>query len=182
MCIRDRQLRRGDGAGHFGAATPIGTGFASVRLLAAVGDMTGDGWPDLMGQPAGQAIRIYPGNGLSGLKASYVAHGAISATAQVPVGRWTADGAPDSLFVKGSTTTLYAGNGPGGLSSARKVTLNLAAYDWVIGISDIGLTGHADLVVRKRSDGSLYLIPGTTTGFGAPRFLAQGMGVFDLAG
>ena len=27
------------------------SGFGKVRLLAAVGDMTGDGWPDLMGQP-----------------------------------------------------------------------------------------------------------------------------------
>ena len=39
----------------------IATGFGEVRLLAAVGDMTGDGWPDLMGQPAGGSMRIYPG-------------------------------------------------------------------------------------------------------------------------
>ena len=33
---------------------PDSPGFGKVRLLAAVGDMTGDGWPDLMGQPAGR--------------------------------------------------------------------------------------------------------------------------------
>ncbi|KQW49411.1 hypothetical protein ASC77_12135 [Nocardioides sp. Root1257] len=175
-------LRRGDGTGHFGAPVVIGTGFSSVKLLAAVGDMTGDGWPDLMGQPVGGAIRIYPGNGLSGLRPSYVAHGAIKATAQVPVGRWNSDGAPDSLFRKGAKTYLFPGNGPGGLTGARAISVNLTPYDWVIGISDIGLTGHADLVVRQRSTGALYLLPGSATGFGKPRFLAAGMGVFDLAG
>ena len=63
--------------------------------------MTGDGCPDLMGQPAGGAIRIYPGNGLSGLEPSYVAHGAIDAGRQVAVGRWDADGAPDTPVPQG---------------------------------------------------------------------------------
>ncbi|GAA4696113.1 FG-GAP-like repeat-containing protein [Nocardioides conyzicola] len=177
----DLELRRGNGTGRFGSPTVIGTGFSSVRLLAAVGDMTGDGWPDLMGQPSGGAIRIYPGAGMSGLRSSYVAHGAISASAQVPVGRWTSDGAPDSLFTKGGKATLYPGNGPGGLTKGAAVSLDLKPYNWVIGISDIGITGHADLVVR-RSNGYLYLIPGSATGFGKPRFLASGMGVYDLAG
>jgi hypothetical protein len=121
----------------------IGTGFSGVSLLAAVGDLTGDGWPDLTGQPAGDAVRIYPGNGLSALQPGYVA---------------------------------------GGLSGKRALGVDLTPYDWVIGISDIGLTGHADLVVRKRSNGKLFLLPGTASGFGKPRFLARGMGVYDLAG
>ncbi|GAA4732571.1 hypothetical protein GCM10023350_15000 [Nocardioides endophyticus] len=176
------ELRRGDGTGHFAAPLVIGTGFSGVGLLAAVGDMTGDGWPDLTGQPAGGAVQIYPGNGLGGLKASYVARGAVSATAQIAVGRWNADGAPDTVFRKGGKATLYVGNGPGGLTSKRALGVDLTPYDWVIGISDIGLTGHADLVVRKKSNGKLFLLPGSPSGFGKPRFLAQGMGVYDLAG
>jgi len=175
-------LRRGDGTGHFAEPVVIGSGFAAVSLLAAAGDMTGDGWPDLMGQPAGGSMQIYPGNGLSGLQASYAASGAVSATGQVPVGRWNADGAPDTIFRKGSKAILYAGNGPGGLSGKRGLGLDLTPYDWVIGISDIDLTGHADLVVRKKSNGVLFLLPGNSTGFGKPRFLAQGMGGYDLAG
>ena len=76
-------LRRGDGRGGFAAAVKIADGFGAVRLLAAVGDMTGDGRPDLMGQPKGGSLRIYPGNGLAGLKASYVAHSPITAGQQV---------------------------------------------------------------------------------------------------
>ncbi|CAB4710811.1 MAG: hypothetical protein F2667_07635 [Actinobacteria bacterium] len=178
----DLFLRRGDGQGHFPKAVKIGTGFGSVGLLAAVGDMTGDGYPDLMGQPRGGAMRIYPGLGTAGLGPSYAAHSAISATSQIPVGRWTGDGAPDSLFRQGATTTLFAGNGPGGLTGGEDLGLDLSAYDWVIGISDAGLVGHPDLVVRAKKTGYLFLIPGTPDGFGTRRYLGEGMGVYDLAG
>ncbi|MFC4784148.1 FG-GAP-like repeat-containing protein [Nocardioides sp. MAHUQ-72] len=176
------KLRPGDGEGHFGKAVTIGTGFGDVGLLAAVGDMTGDGWPDLMGQPRGGAIRIYPGNGVDGLRASYVAHGSIDAGSQVAVGRWNRDGAPDSLFRQGSKLTLFPGNGPGGLTSPTSLGLDLSPYDWVVGVSDVGLTGHPDLIVRAKRTGYLWLIPGTAKGFSPRRFLGEGMGAYDLAG
>ena len=119
MIVRNRNsgklwLYRGNGQGQFAAPTALATGFKSVKLLAAVGDMTGDGWPDLTGQPAGGSMRIYPGSGISGLQASYAAFKQIKAGIQVPVGRWDADGAPDSLFRSGKRVSLYPGNGPGG--------------------------------------------------------------------
>jgi hypothetical protein len=175
-------LRRGDGTGRFGPAIRLADGFKGVGLLAAVGDMTGDGFPDLMGQPQGAAIRIYPGNGTAGLKTSYVAHGRIDAARQVAVGRWDGDGAPDSLFRKGSKLTLFPGNGPGGLTSPKSLSLDLAPYDWVVGVSDVSLTGHADLIVREKATGILWLVQGTATGFKQRRFLAEGMGEYDLAG
>ncbi|NYD40939.1 FG-GAP-like repeat-containing protein [Nocardioides panaciterrulae] len=176
------KLRLGDGQGHFGRPETIGKGFGRVSLLAAVGDMTGDGWPDLMGQPRGDAMRIYPGNGTDGLQASYVAHGAISAGSQVAVGRWDGDGAPDSLFRSGDKLALYPGNGPGGLTNPEALGLDLSHYDWVVGISDENLTGHPDLLVRSKRNGRLWLIPGTTDGFGKRRYLGGGMGAYDLAG
>ena len=103
MIVRNRKsdrllLYRGDGAGHFAAPTLLARGFRGVKLLAAVGDMTGDGWPDLTGQPAGHSMMIYPGNGTAGLQPAYAAFRAIKAGVQVAVGRWDGDGAPDSLF------------------------------------------------------------------------------------
>lgn len=178
----DLNLRRGDGKGHFAAPVKLSSGFATATLLAAVGDMTGDGWPDLMAQPKGGVVRIYPGAGMKGLRASYPAHGTINAGRQIAVGRWDGDGAPDSLFLKSAKPSLYSGNGPGGLTSGRSLSLDLARYDWVIGISDIDLTGHADLVVREKATGYLWLIPGTPTGFGTRRLLAEGMGGYNLAG
>jgi hypothetical protein len=175
-------LRSGDGRGRFGKGLKIASDFGSVGLLAAVGDMTGDGYPDLMGQPAGKDIRIYPGNGLNGLKPSYVAHGAIDAARQVAIGRWDGDGAPDSLFRKGSQLMVFPGNGPGGLTSPQALGLDVSAYDWVIGVSDLNLGGHADLVAREKATGYLWALRATATGFAPRRFLGEGMRIYDLAG
>ena len=63
------------------------------------------------------------------------------------------------------------------------MSLDLSPYDWVIGISDISLTGHADLVVRARTDRCALPDPGLGDRLRARRgFLAQGMGGYDLAG
>ena len=176
------KLRRGDGKGSFSGTVRLAKGFGGVKLLAAVGDMTGDGWPDLMGQPGSGAMRIYPGQGLDGLRPSYVAHGRIDAGAQVGVGRWDTDGAPDTLVRNGDKLTLFPGNGPGGLTSPKALSLNLAAYDWVIGVSDVNLGGHPDLIVRERNTGYLYVLRATASGFKPRRFLGEGMKEYNLAG
>jgi hypothetical protein len=175
-------LRRGDGRGHFSTRIRLAPGFDQVRLLAAVGDMTGDGWPDLMGQPAGSSMRIYPGRGLDGLLPSYAAHSAIDAGRQVAVGRWDSDGAPDSLFRNGSALSLYPGNGPGGLVGGKRLGLDVAAYDWVIGVSDLRVGGHSDVIVREKATGRLFALQGSAKGFGLRRALGGGMGIYDLAG
>ncbi len=176
-------LRRGHGNGRFSAPQVVGTGFAKVRLLSAVGDVTGDGYPDLMGQPAGASMRIYPGAGVNGLRPSYVAYGAISAGRQIGVGRWDGDGAPDNLLRKGSTLRLYPSNGPGGLvSRVKTLGIDLTPYDWVIGAGDLQRNGHADLVVREKATGDLWLLPATKTGFKARILLGDGFAGYDLAG
>ncbi|MDQ4052556.1 MAG: N-acetylmuramoyl-L-alanine amidase [Actinomycetota bacterium] len=175
-------LYLGAADGSFRGPIRIAPGFTRVRLLAAVGDMTGDGWPDLMGQPAGGDMRIYPGLGAQGLRPSYVAYSGIRAGKQIPVGLWDGDGAPDTLFRRDGAMSVYRGNGPGGLIGAKALTLNSKAYDWVVGISDVRLTGHGDLVFRSRTTKQLYLVEATATGFGAPVLLGTGFGGFDLAG
>ncbi len=176
-------LRPGDGTGTFGDRVRLARGFGQVRLLAAVGDMTGDGWPDLMGQPSGSSMRIYPGNGTSGLRSSYVAHTPINAAEQVPIGRWDTDGAPDSLFRSGGTLSLYPGNGPGGLTGSQRLRVDVSGYDWVIGVSDLRLNGHADVIVREKATGVLYALNATAKkGFTSRRILGEGMGIYDLAG
>ena len=175
-------LYRGNGQGGFATPVQVGNGWGTIRLLAAVGDVTGDGWPDLMGQPRKAAMRIFPGAGNGGFAASYPAYSQIKAKRQVGVGRMDADGAPDSIFRRKKNLVLYKGNGPGGLTSgATKVRGRLTGFDWVIGISDIDLSGHADVLLRKKSDGGLYLLPGNEKRFGKPVLLGGGMNDYDLA-
>ncbi len=175
-------LWRGDGRGHLARSKVIGRGFGTVGKLTAVGDMTGDGFPDLIGQPHKGVIRVYPGRGLTGLKKSYPVYGTLSSGTPVGVGRWDADGAPDTLVRRGARLTLLHGNGPGGLHAPSKLAVDLSRYDWTIGISDLQLTGHPDLIVRQKGTGRLYALPGTGTGFKAPVLLGGGFGGYDLAG
>ena len=172
----------GDGHGHLARTQVLATSFGTVARLAAVGDMTGDGYPDLLGQPRNGGMTIYPGRGLAGLKKAYPAYGAITAGSQIGIGRWNSDGAPDTLLRRGARLKLYPGNGPGGLSRPSRLPVDLSPYDWVIGVSDLTRTKHPDLVVRAKGTGRLYALQGTTSGFRPPVYLGQGFGGYDLTG
>ena len=59
---------------------------------------------------------------------------------------------------------------------------DLTRYDWVLGPGDVDRDGRADLVVRGKATGYLWLLPGTAGGYETRRFLAEGFGGYDLAG
>ncbi|MEZ0579212.1 FG-GAP-like repeat-containing protein [Nocardioides sp. MH1] len=175
-------LYRGLGKGKFAAPTQLGTGFDRVTKLAAVGDFTGDGQPDLMGQPAGGSMQIYPGNGTDGLKKSYAAYSPIKGRKQIPIGLWDKDGAPDSLVRTRTQLQLFLGNGPGGFTAEKNLAIPVGGYDWLLGVSDVDLTGHSDLVARTSSTDQLWVIPGSAGGFKAPVAIAGDTSDYDLAG
>lgn len=176
-------LMRGNGTGRFAKPDRMTGALANVRLLTAAGDVTGDGWPDLMGQPGNGAMRIYPGRGNQGLANSYVAHSPLAGSAQIGVGRWDSDGAPDTLFREGNRLRFRAGNGPGGItSSSGLVQGNVAAYDRLVGVSDMTSGGHADLLARDRAKGGLWLLHGSKDKLLKRRYLGGGWGAYDLIG
>jgi hypothetical protein len=177
------QLRPGDSRGGFGRAVRAATDWNKVRLVAAVGDITGDGHPDLMGQPAGMSMRIYPGDGATGFGADYVAHSAISSDRHTGLGLWDTDGSPDSLLRHGDgSLMLYRGNGPGGLLRPTQIGAGAKRYDWLQAVGDATGDGRPDLVARESATGKLWLLPGTSTGFGVRRLVAEGFGGYDLSG
>ena len=65
--------------------------------------------------------------------------------------------------------------------NGRQMQIDMSPFDWTVGVSDVGLTGHADVVVRKRGTGELWLLPGSTKGFGKPLLLGTGMEIYDKA-
>jgi hypothetical protein len=175
-------LYRGIGNGKFAAPTRLATGFDGVTKLAAVGDFTGDGRPDLMGQPNRGSMRIYPGSGASHLRRSYTAYSPVKGRKQVPIGRWDRDGAPDSLVRTRSGLVLYYGNGPGGFTRQKSMALPVSSYDWLVGVDDVDLTGHSDLIARTASSGQLWVIPGSARGFRTPVAVTGDTQGYDMVG
>ena len=175
-------LRLGNGSGGFAAPVVAARGWGKVKLLASVGDITGDGYPDLMGQPSRSAMRIYPGNGTTGFLTSYVAHSPINANQQTGLGLWDTDGSPDNLLRRGDgVLLLYRGNGPGGLLNPVKVGAGTKGYDWLQSVGDATGDGRPDVVARESATGKLWLLPGTRKGFGLRRLVAEGYDAFDLS-
>lgn len=176
-------LYRGDGTGSLARHGRIASGFGKVGLLAAVGDTTGDGYPDLMGQPAGGSMRIYEGRGTKRLDDGYVAYRAIDASRQIGIGRWDADGAPDSIFRKGGSLTVMRGNGPGGLTgSPTSLLLRVGRYGAIVGVGSVTGRGTGDLVVRAKKSGRVFLIRSKSDGTFAKRGLLGDGAAYDLIG
>ncbi|PUA81947.1 FG-GAP-like repeat-containing protein [Nocardioides currus] len=136
-------LYRGNGAGQLASPNQIGSGFGGIAGLTAVGDVTGDGYPDLLGTPSGGSLSVFAGTG----------------------------------------TGISNGRAVAGRTVARNgLPSDLSTFDWVIPVSDIKAKGSGDYVVRQSSTGYLYLYSGTKSGVAPPRFLAEGMGAYNLAG
>jgi hypothetical protein len=173
------ELRPGLRGNSFGKPVQAGTGWGTISRIAAVGDVNGDGNPDLAGRASDGSDRIYPGNGASGFLASYVARSALPGRAQVGLGMWDEDTTPDTALRRtDGTLWLWLS----GAASSEQVAEGLRRYDWIRGLGDLDGDDRADLVVRARATGYLYLLPGRSTGFAPRRLIGTGFGTYDYAG
>lgn len=174
-------LYRGLGSGKLAAPRTVKANAGAIPMLAPVGDVTGDGWPDFMGQPKGGVMRIYPGYGSKNFKSSFPAYSAIPSGVHIGVGRWNGDGAPDSMIRTGSKLTIYYGNGPGGWTSSKTLAQTAAGYDWFLGVSSLDSAGHTDILARNATNKNVYSILGTSAGLREPVIVGR-MTNYDLAG
>ena len=133
-------LRKGDGSGQFGKPVRAATGWASVRSVSAVGDVTGDGNPDLVGQPKGEVMRTYAGDGSSGFLESrrsraWMTRGLSAGSPNrydwmLNVGDANGDGRPDLIARQKGTGRLWLMPGADdGFSTRRLIAGGFASYD-----------------------------------------------------
>lgn len=166
------KLRLGRGDGKFASPTVISHGWKSFTTLAAVGDVTGDGFPDLIGRTAKGRATIFPGNGRTGMLAPIYAPASLRSFNLIGSGTFEPGDMPASTFVSPDGSFVpFVGNAGS----------TVGGYTWTVGPGDVDGDGRPDLVARD-SAGTVWLLPGTATGVGARRFLASGYGSYDLGG
>ncbi|MCX6397029.1 MAG: FG-GAP-like repeat-containing protein [Propionibacteriales bacterium] len=173
-------LYPGLGNGKFGQPRSMGTGWKTVTRLAPVGDVTGDGYPDLMGKIGTGPMTIFPGNGLKAFKAPVLAPASLRTFNQIGSAAWSPRGA--TFISKDGSFVPLVGSEPSTALRAANGTAD-PAYDSYVGAGDVNGDGVADLLAREKGTGTIYLLPGKTSGGFAPRmWVADGFAGYQLIG
>jgi hypothetical protein len=173
-------LYPGLGNGKFGRPRSFGVGWQQFTALAAVGDVTGDGFPDLMGKSAAGPMTIFPGAGANAFGAPVRAPASLRTFNQIGPAAWSPSG--ESFASKGGSFVPLAGTTLGTALRAANGPV-AAGYDAFVGAGDANGDGVADLLAREVGTGVLWLLPGKTAGGFAPRmWVANGFAGYQLIG
>ncbi|POX40453.1 VCBS repeat-containing protein [Streptomyces sp. Ru72] len=160
-----------------GTRASIGSGWDTIRLLAGVGDLTGDGKPDVLAVDTAGDLYLYPGaaGGLGARQKLSSGWGVVQA--MTGVGDLTGDGLPDLMAVwNDGTAHLYPGKA-GGLGTRAQIGTNWNSMRLLTGTAgDLTGDGRPD-VLAVDGAGDLYLYPGAASGLGVRQKLSGGWGV-----
>ncbi|GAA0807818.1 glycoside hydrolase domain-containing protein [Spirilliplanes yamanashiensis] len=171
-------LYRGQAGGTLAPRTLFGTGWNGVRELTAIGDATGDGYPDLLAV-RGADLWLYAGTAAGPLAPRVrVGAGGWSAMSELAgVGDLTGDGRPDMVarVTADGRLFLYPGAAGGGFGPRRQIGTAWNTMRDLAGVGDFDRDGRPDLVAVQVSSGNAYLYRGTAAaGFAARTLLAGG--------
>ena len=160
-------LYKTDGAAHFSAGQPIGSGWAQFTALLA-SEFSGDGRQDLLARLPDGTLLMYRGNGRGGFvtgTGEALGGGWQGFTALLAPGDFSGDGRPDILARQSDgALLLYRGNGDSGFTgSAAVVGGGWQDFTALLAPGDFDGDGHADVLARAQ-DGTLLLYRGNGRG------------------
>jgi hypothetical protein len=164
-------LYPGTGSGHLSARVQItATGTAnwkSMTALVSVGDLTGDGHPDLVARDSVGTLWLYPWASSHTLSAGVQLGdpGAFAGmTAIQGVADFTGDGHADIVTRDSSGKVwLYPFTGDAVMGAPVQIDVGWQTKTSIVGVGDFNGDGNSDLLVRD-SSGALWLYPGTGSG------------------
>ena len=169
-------LYRGTGSG-FSARLKIGVGgWNNMREITPVGDLDGDGYPDLLAvQTSTGSLYVYPGRGTS-LGARHLIGGGWNALSELAgVGDFNRDGHVDLLARNTATGDVWLYKGTGTSLGVRvRVATGWSTLRDVTGVGDFDRDGFTDVIAVESATGKLFRYPGRGSSFG-PR-LSVGAG------
>ncbi|MFJ8580372.1 LamG-like jellyroll fold domain-containing protein [Micromonospora sp. NPDC093277] len=168
-------LMRGNGRGGWLTSVPakLGGGWGGPDQIFSVGDFDGDGNPDVMYHlPGENNFHLKRGNGKGwwASDADKVIPSTFGSTAQMVFspGDFDGDGKPDVLYRKSTDNNLYLvkGNGAGGWLTGTPIQIGTGwgSAQMVFSPGDFDGDGKPDVLYRKSTDNSLYIVKGNGTG------------------
>ena len=157
----------------------VGTGFSKMDNVQAAGDMTGDGFPDIVSNDNDGRLWLFPGDGAGGFLPRFeMGNGWYVINEIVGGGDYTGDG-KDDLVGRTTTGDLYIYPGPGApatrLTSRVKVGTGYNYYDTFIGPGNWTPDAKPDLLLRGDRDNRLSIHYGNgAAGFKPGRIVGTG--------
>lgn len=176
-------LRTGLGDGRFARGQRMSTGWKNIDQLTAVGDVTGDGHPDLVGRVGTGAMRLFAGDGRKGFEAPRWAPRYLHTFGALHHAYWRTYEIPSSILGSADGTFVPIGGDSQAIPSQRRSAFYPSSFDLVVGSGDWNSDGMDDVVVRERANGRLWLLPATGgNALGGRIYLGSGLGGYSALG
>ncbi|WP_040892250.1 beta strand repeat-containing protein [Zavarzinella formosa] len=168
------------GGGSFSAGSPLVAGASPTSV--SVGDVNGDGKPDLVtANSGGNNVSVLLGNG-DGTFGAATNFATGTNPVSVAIGDVNSDGKPDLITANsgGNNVSILLGNGDGTFEAATSFTVGTNPVSVVIG--DVNGDRKPDIITANNGSNNISVLSGTGTGsFAAAVNFAVGTGPKSVA-
>ncbi len=154
----------GSGHGGFSGSRALGPGWTGYTAIVTPGDVTGDGYADVLMRDAGGVLWLAPGTRSGALGSRRPIGPGWGGYTLAPAGNLTAGGRPDLLARDpAGVMWLFPITGNGVVGSRILIGPGWTGHTLFTGAGDLTGDGRADVLARD-SGGRLWLFPGAVDG------------------